>query len=523
MSTKEYGSLRATISQALPSNFRCKIGYVHTTPKRCDALFSPPPGAEPEKTRLSSHFLTVSIKLKDGNESSDVLVLGIEALIYHTKHLTTIFVSKADSTGYLPQQRPSPVRQIATAFLQWLSGKERQNHPRRELVISLFARSQSQYLFPGSAENGQKHILDDRQLIKWWARVLDPLFPKESDCLEYHGYITVPGYEGTEVRSFFPPSAQVGKQWHPGHPLMRLAETRGVPKEVPPRCLLPRYPDDPKARFMTDLDDEVGFSEDTQASPSKRKTGKWKAIWSLDRFWEAMEFRQECSSGRMVGFIWLVISDPEATRKRQEVQQDRVHEDAGQGTLDDASGESQSPTRTKGSTVNGSPRKQRRRPLTGPIVPRQPRLKGGSSSLTGSSGLDAMLNTPVDDGLVLSKDGYDQAMQALLHLDFANLEVAVQSTRKWAKHVETICGIQADWSVDIVGTAAPAQGSTSNGAGQVNDLGGMVRKKRKAPDAAVSEGHATAETRVETAGSEEPAVNMLSAGMVRKKPKPAAA
>jgi len=255
MASETIGSLKDSLASALPSTFSCKIRYVHTPPKRCDALFSPPPGSEPEKTRLASHFLTVSIKPKGSDAPNDVFVLGMEALIYHTKPLTTIFVSKADSTGYLPQHRPSPVQRICTAFLRWLSAKARQKHPKRELVISLFARSQSQYLFPGSAENKSKHILDDRQLIKWWARVVQPLFPTEESDLEYDGYITVPGYEGMEVRPFFPPSAQIGKQWHPGNPLLALAETRGVSSSAPPRCLLPRFPDDPKARFMQDLDD----------------------------------------------------------------------------------------------------------------------------------------------------------------------------------------------------------------------------------------------------------------------------
>ena len=181
---------------------------MRSSPKPCDPLFSAPQGSEPEKTRLANHFLAVSNK--PNGETDDVLFLGIEALVYTTCNLTTIFVSKADSTGCLPQQRPSPIRVIATTFLKWLSAKERQKHPSRKLVISLFARSQTQYLFPGSADNGSKHVLDDRQLIKWWARVLDPIIQKESGVkdpakageVEYDGYITVPGYSKPELRSF---------------------------------------------------------------------------------------------------------------------------------------------------------------------------------------------------------------------------------------------------------------------------------------------------------------------------------
>ena len=516
MNPAETISLKDTLTEALPSSFSCKVRYIHTPPKRSEALFSPPPGHDPETTRLSSHFLTVSVPKPP---TSDVLVLGIEALIYHTKSLTTIFVSKADSTGYLPQQRPSPVRSVATAFLRWLAAKERRKHPKRELVISLFARSQSQYLFPGSAENGGKHVLDDRQLIKWWAKVLDPLFAGAGNGLEYDGYVTVPGYEGVEVKQFFPPSSQGGQRWHPGNPLDELAQSRGLSKDSPTRCLLPRFPDDPKARFMTDLDDEAGFSDDTLLSPSKRRGGKWKAIWNLDRFWEAMEFRQECSSGRMVGFLWLVIRDPEARRKWGEAKANGVlEENASQESLSDLPREASAsqPKGTHSATI--SPKKPtRRKPLSGPIIPRQPRLKGGSSSLTGSSGLETMLGTSTtSDGLILTREGYDQAVHTLLHLDFANLDVAVQSTAKWVKQVQQTSGIQTDFGMEITGTAAPAvaAAAVNGGSDKVNDLGGMVRKKRKA------ENYAVVEERTETAGAEKPAVNLLGGGMVRKKAKP---
>ncbi|KAK3704648.1 hypothetical protein LTR37_013747 [Vermiconidia calcicola] len=520
------GSLKDELAAVLPQDFCCKVRYVHSPYKPCEPLFSPSPGSEPEKTRLASHLLTVSTKpASDAAESSGVLVLGIEVLVYHTKHLTTIFVSKADSTGYLRQQRPSPVRAITTTFLRWMTAKERHAYPSRKLVISLFARSQSQYLFPGSAENENKHVLDDRQLIKWWARVLDPIFPKKDEResgvgnaeLEYSGYLTVPGYEGAEVRSFLPPSndrSKNGLQWKPGNPLAELAATRGVAPGAPPRCLLPRFPDDPKARFMQDLDDDVGLSQDASAtlSPSKRKSGKWSSIRDLNRFWEAMEFRQECSSGRVVGFLWLVIQPKYPPEPKVQ--------DLTNAASQDSSVETQSSDpisqQEEVLSISGSPRKRRRKPLSGPIIPRQPRLKGGSSSLTATGDLAGIVETNVGDGLVLSKEGYDKAMQTLLHLDFANMEAARQSTSKWVSEVSAICGIQTNWSLDVSGTAkleSAAGRPVSNGTAQVNDLGSMIRKKRK-PEDAIS-------AQAQNAGAIEPGVNVLGGGMVRKKPKPA--
>lgn len=82
----------------------------------------------------------------------------------------------------------------------WLATGQRQRTKSTgtKIVISLFARAQSQYLFPGSADHGKKHVLDDRQLIRWWARVLDPLFPTKANSdlsqeMDLHGYMTVPG------------------------------------------------------------------------------------------------------------------------------------------------------------------------------------------------------------------------------------------------------------------------------------------------------------------------------------------
>ncbi|KAK3051088.1 hypothetical protein LTR09_007838 [Extremus antarcticus] len=509
-------SLKDELAAALSHNFQCKVRYLHSPSRPCDPLFSPPSGSEPEKTRLASHFLSASIipKTSSGDsKSQDVLVLGIEVLIYSTKHLTTLFVSKADSTGYLPQQRPSPAKGIITTFLRSLSSKEREKHPSRKVVISLFARSQSQYLFPGSAENSNKHVLDDRQLIKWWARVLDPIFPMDDEHREsqghdseYEGYITVPGYECAELRQYMPPNSGGRPRWKAGNPLAELAEARRVPSDAPPRCLLPRFPDDPKARFMQDLDDEVGMAgESVTVSPAKkRKSGKWSSIRNLDRFWEAMEFRQECSSGRVVGFLWLVMRP----------QQSLTDEDAANGASQDSVFESQNSDifsqQDETESASRSPIKRRRKPLSGPIVPRQPRLKGGSSSLTASSDLVGMLDPPTTEGVVLGKEGYAKAMHTLLQLDFSSLETASASTTKWTSDVTAIAGFQTDWSLEIKGTAkSEGAGVTngSNGTSQVNDLGGMIRKKRKAEDLPVTQ--------------PEPAMNVSGTSMIRKKPKSA--
>ncbi|KAK5133919.1 hypothetical protein LTR08_007148 [Meristemomyces frigidus] len=534
-------SLEAKLSAVLPKDFSCNVRHIYTPPKPCDPLFSPPPGHEPEKTRLSSHFFAVSANSVQnhghGNLSSmlghaDIMVLGIEILVYTTRHLTTIFVSKADSTGFMSQNPEAiSVKPIVITLMQWMVSQEMRRQPGKTVVISLFARAQSQYLFPGSADNGRKHVLDDRQLIKWWAKVLDPVLadftPKSNADVEERtaqGYLTVPGFDHSELRQFYPPhrSSEQRTHWTAGNPLRELAATRGVSPDAPPRCLLPRFPDDPKARFMQDLDDEVGLSEGTGTtnSPFKRRTGKWGSIYDLERFWEAMEFRQECSSGRMVGFIWVVVPPTEETA------------DGGRGVEGESQGSSlgavpnselagqRDATPTPVVVVQNSPTKrQRRLPLTGPIIARKPRLKGGSSST--STGLATMLNNSHNsqDGMMVTSDAYGRAIQTLLHLDFADLNVAGVSTRKWVAEVKGLCGLTSEFAVEVSGTAKVeklAKSGIADGSGQVKELSGMVRRKRKAGDnVPLADDGSAVSTRADA-----PAVNVLGEGMVRKKSKP---
>jgi regulator of Ty1 transposition protein 109 len=508
--------LKDAFDAFLPRGFNCQVRYTHSPPKPCEPLFSPCPGMQPEKTRLASHFLTVSVPVPDqaksagnGNANSQrqVLVFAMEVLVYSSQGLITMFVSKADSTGHLPPRRPSPIKSIATTFMWWLATQQRRltKSVGTKLVISLFARAQSQYLFPGSADHGKKHVLDDRQLIRWWARVLDPLFSSNETSnspqnLDLQGYMTVPGYHGVETKSFFPSKpnrSEKSRNWLPGNPLVELAEARGIPETAPTRCLLPRFPDDPKARFMQDLDDEVGLVEDAGslavASPSKQKNGRWKSINDLERFWEAMEFRQECSSGRVVGFLWLVARPP--PNSSQEIQPEFARDSSPSKkkasitttTATDSQDSQDSQTsRTSRTSQKSAPNPKRRQPLKGHIKIRQPRLKGGSSNLSATSNpSDNNDNNPPSarDGPSLTQEGYDSAMSILLNLDFSSVAAAAHSTAKWVSEVSRMSGLKAaKWALDCEGSAeiesvvASVSGSSQPA---TNDLGGLVRKKRK--------------------------------------------
>ena len=352
-------TLAEALANALPANTQFTIHHISTPPTKCDALFSATTTSQPERTYRESHLLLASInEPKRDHEANlqqnrDIPTLAIEIIIYTTRRLSTLFVSKADSTGYLsllnlPAGSPSPARSICTTFISYLV-RNRQR-PRTRLVVSLFARAQDQYLFPGSVDNGTKHVLDDRGLVKWWCKVLDPVIrnsdgaskgsaavadqgklvesqPSDGNRTAHSamGYLIVPGFDRYELTAFFPASWRTDppnrKRWKCGHPLFEIADA----PDVPPRCLIPHFPDDPKARFLDDLDQELPSlaNKESDGSPSKKKLDRWKSVSSLNQFWEMMAFRQECSSGRLVGFIWAVFSADEsksgdcASRMRQ--------------------------------------------------------------------------------------------------------------------------------------------------------------------------------------------------------------
>ena len=318
--------LHRLLSEALPEGCYFTIIHLSTPPHPDSPIFARAPGQYEDLTYCEKHFLNVYAVHR--------MVFAIEVLIYTTKYLTTVFVSKADSTGCLhllnlPKDVPSPLRVVCSTFLRFLiDGRLR---PDRKLVLSLFARAQPTYLFPCSPENPHKHILDDKSLIKWWCKVIDPLLNErgkeyggvESDReLRGSAYLRVPGVEDHETRMFWP---RVGAQrsshdgvvrWTVGDPLKELAHVADLPE----RCLIPRFPDDPKARYLTDLDAELPVFERNKEPPigmdghpltPEDGAGRWPAVRSLDDFWYMMSFRQEASAGKRVGFIWAVFEPRE--------------------------------------------------------------------------------------------------------------------------------------------------------------------------------------------------------------------
>ena len=492
------------IAVALPINVSVQIHHLSTPPSPSPALFSPAPGGTEQKTYCESHFLAASTTNKDANNRK-ILVFAIEVLVFTTDISTMIFVSKADTSGYLPRHsrspsQPSVARAITTAFLECLI-RTRLSCPR--IVLSLFARSQPQYLFPGSIENAAKHVLDDRQLIKWWCRAVDPIvqtLTHAEKCIptlrtpHAHAHLIVPGCDKNEIKTLLPPAGQMPSnvQWKPTYPVEALA----TEPTAPLRCLIPRLPDDPKSRFLDDLD-----------AAGVDKSGKWPSITTLDQFWEMMSHRQECSVGRLVGFIWVVFEQAgdwaiggfdslmvgeDATGNENNVPRIPMphpypvpeHAETPlppQVDVEDLSNRSKAGSRTQDSPPSRPNhfRKVVSRRFTEDADLDQHYLTNGQAS-------DVSWPSLTRGQLILDSVGYQTLLEHLLESDFSNPDVAAESSARWVEKAAKLGKVES-WGSSVTGRNVTISMFPEN-AHQTTVIHTLTatKKKRKAEDNAAA-------------------------------------
>ncbi|KAJ4376854.1 hypothetical protein N0V85_008983 [Neurospora sp. IMI 360204] len=584
------------LASVLPKDLKFSIHHLSTPPTRTDALYAAPPGEKPDKTYCEKHFLALSIEapvpgaIKRSSPGADeaksaetttkqVIAFAIEVFIFTTAFQTVLFVSKADSTGYLhllklPRGGPSPISEVSSTFVSYLIQHRRRKHIVS--VVNLFGRAQHQYLFPGSGENDgigpgrEKHILSDRGLIKWWCRVLNPLLEdqrKDDRVAATKGYLLVPGLEERDMRAFIPRAVTSANDWEIGHPMERISHYTQEFDWVPPRCLIPQYPDDPKSRYRDELDEE--------SAKWKQDMGTWKSIRTLSQFWDTMAFRQECSSGRLTGFIWLVFDPKESETEEQATQATTASFSTSFATAPlmtptgsfDAStvfppstppkrradGPARTPQAsplkasfTAGQAAASQPGteketskkdKEKKKTLKGRITPRVPKIKKHQRNyLFKRPNTTAYYHWPAEGrgDLIVDEHDYKRVVELLLQLDFETLDKAFSSTRRWISEA----GMGAKWGHEVVGRWVQTVTSVAVGRGSaapVNNLTGLVRKKKPAAvesgaadvktngleDPFTENGTATAtpSDAVNPLVLEPPKVNVLGAGLIRKKPK----
>ncbi|EZF22995.1 hypothetical protein H103_04473 [Trichophyton rubrum CBS 288.86] len=537
-------TLEEALSQAVRKDVNLVVRHVAGAPTPCPPIFSAPIGEPDEPTICKQHFLAVSINPgaeketkqdtdnEDSADSDELLVFAIEVLVYTTDKLSTLFVSKADSTGYLSllnrdQNSPaaySLTRNVLSTFLYHLVRIYQK--PDVTLVLSLFARAQDQYLFPGSSEHKGKHILDDRGLIKWWCRVIDPIMKSleqgNNDRSPINSldtaatvltkqsvatHLIVPGCDTFETKNFIPKSGgpvnTPGSHWRLDYPLHQICSY----PNSPPRCLVPRFPDDPKARFLIDLDDEI---TDENPPHELKNSGKWHSVKTLDQFWEMMSYRQECSAGRLVGFLWMVVKPSTNSVKVSD------------------------PTQCEGSSAN-----ENQAVKSDPVAKRESHTEN----------LSVNHEHAIDDSIIeISNSDYKALADFLLDLDFSNQSDATANTKLWIEELSSLSGCNKK-GLRITGTAAPVGPPpptvTSVPPVSTNVLGnGLIRKRKRQPSATAAVPgdntvvHAHGPSSSQTAGdglkvhtdlqattvtqeqtSNEPSVNVLGGNLIRKKKK----
>ncbi|KAI5304037.1 hypothetical protein KEM56_006920 [Ascosphaera pollenicola] len=515
-------TLATALAAALPEGTSLVVRHIRTAPVASPALFPHPPGSEDEPTTCERHFLVVSVPSQpkkgdsevDGTASSkegELFAFAIEVYVYTTESLTVVFVSKADTTGYLQRacssSGPRPhVRALSTTFLSHIISLSQV--PGKRLLVSLFARAQHQYIFPGSATNGDKHILDDRALVKWWCRVFDPILriyepethgddtgivqqatstqkaEQEKTRASATAYLVVPGCDRFETRNFFPPTARLdpatASRWKNLYPLRQVCQNPAAP----PRCLIPRFPDDPKARYLEELDSEISASKSqSQVAQGSNEAAEWRSVRTLDQFWELMAYRQECSSGRLVGFLWMVINPP--------------------GMVNDTS----------------SVHRQ---------VTSDPAFAEGTTKDTAYSP-----ETRLGE-FVLSDTEYIDLVRYIEDQDFGDVEISTTSTDEVIKKLSDINGKRAA-GVLVTGLFASTDQSIASPqkAAQISDLSGLIRKRKAVESVTTPEANPASKftdainpTDTGCHSSEKgpvevlkPAVNVLDSSFIRKKKK----
>ncbi|KEI40245.1 uncharacterized protein L969DRAFT_86881 [Mixia osmundae IAM 14324] len=273
--------------------------------------------------------------------------MGLEASLYTIPATSTclLYVAKVDTTGLISYSKElsSPARELTRAFLAYHFARPPRGMKR--LRVHIFGRAADQYLFPLSADNKGKKVLDDRRLCAWWKSVLSESAPASAER-----YYLFPGFTELEATRIAP---QDTPAWTYGHPYSATSSPLYTTMHVTPLSeaspspsassdlvltvgdLIPNFSDDPKGRYtrslaqsraenvgdVGDYDDVVRKAEKaSNAALAKLQHDRLERDLSserarlanvqLDQWWENMAFRQECSGGRICAFFVVVQDEP---------------------------------------------------------------------------------------------------------------------------------------------------------------------------------------------------------------------
>lgn len=330
----------------LPGSRTFHLHALLSSPRKFGGLYpyATPTSGEDGKQRRPPRVYAQDVLIFVSEEVSGqrVLVLAVEAAIFNIPSTKSLVVSivKVDTTAR--GKRPAPTTAVVRAFIGFFADPTTRPIGGVERVwVHLFARSQGQYLFPGSSEFEEKKVLSPEKLCKWWKSVLSGVSGTGSRY-----WWLIPGLDEEEALQALgelyagsTPSTQ--GQWTYGHPYSQTdIPLPYVQDETTPFNLghfIPSFDDDPKTRFMDEIacttqvegvlspkrkrpktskqadasssqgkdDEEIVKEREREARPHG-ELGKVRP----DEFWERMSFRQECISGALTGFFVAVFPCP---------------------------------------------------------------------------------------------------------------------------------------------------------------------------------------------------------------------
>ncbi|KAJ7644058.1 DUF1714 domain-containing protein [Roridomyces roridus] len=328
----------------VPGTREFHLHVLVSSPRKSQDLY---PFATP-RPRAYLQDILVLVSEQKTPDAPRVFTTAIEASVFNvpTTSCAILYVAKVDTTGQ--STSPSPAAALVQSLLTYYADPATRPISADHLWIHLFARAQSQYLFPNSADYTGKRPLGDVKLCAWWQRVLSQVASAVSASTNKEAqirlYYVLPGFSQLEAEHSLRRVAPTptDSPWVYGHPYSQTDIPLPCPKPTtdPLRNLghfIPSFDDDPKSRFIDEIactpdadgirspprkrarrgshaDDSTKDAAPTREGKEQRVLGDLAKV-STDEFWERMSFRQECVAGAVTGFFAIGISCVASARR----------------------------------------------------------------------------------------------------------------------------------------------------------------------------------------------------------------
>ncbi|CAO3569819.1 unnamed protein product [Mortierella alpina] len=197
-------------------------------------------------------------------------------------------------------------------------GQDRTHVSKTSLFV--FARAQPQYLFAESAKHSGKRVLDDRGLVRWWKNMITSAYSEPSSSLsspsssssssssqsslpcKIQGWWLIPGIESERQAMNVIQSKTPSRTPATTTTTTTTTITAGAPSLTPlalqygysdkdskemAQTLIPQFPDDPKSRMLKSPSCQGGFVD-------------------IKTFWELAAIGEESGAGKITGFFKVI-------------------------------------------------------------------------------------------------------------------------------------------------------------------------------------------------------------------------